>query len=628
MVERTDMTSPSPGTDRLTTAELVERLSRFDGPPEQFLVNLLAMQCHIASAEAGAILRTGQAGRAEVLAVHPPLPAGTTAPSWLAQVVESAVQAVSDGRTISKPLRSPDELYGQPARRYVVMVPIHSARSVRGLAAFVVDARGDPTALAASRERLELTAGLLTVYEMRLTLSRRQADLQRLRMAMETLAAVNAHDRFAGAAMTACNEIATRWRADRASLGFLKGRYVKLRAMSHTEKFVRKTQIIQDLEAAMEECLDQDVEVVYPTAAEATYVSRAAARLAEHAGRCAVVALPLRHAGEPVAVLVLERPADRPFDADEVESLRLAADLCAARLVGLEAHDRWFGARMAAALKKGLAVAVGPKHTWAKLAAVAGLGAALFLALAKGEYRVESPFVLEAIQRQVIPAPFDGYLKDVFVEPDAPVEAAKTVLATLDTSELLLARAQAEAERAKALKEAAAAKGQLKEAEAQIALALADKAKAEVDLLDYTIRQAVLTSPLSGRIVTGDLKRQIGAPVKRGDVLFEVAPIENLRAELYVSDDLIADVAVGQEGELATASYPELRVRFVVERINPVADVVKQRNVFKVRVKLLGSYPWMRPGMEGVSKVDICRAHYAWIWTRRLVNWVRMKLWI
>lgn len=180
----------------------------------------------------------------------------------------------------------------------------------------------------------------------------------------------------------------------------------------------------------------------------------------------------------------------------------------------------------------------------------------------------------------------------------------------------------------KSLKEAAAARGALKEAEAQIALALADKAKAEVDLLDYTISRATIRSPIGGRVVTGDLRRQIGAPVKRGDVLFEVAPIESLRAELYMPDDLIADVKVGQEGELATASYPELRVRFVVERINPVAEVVKQRNVFKVRVRLLDTYPWMRPGMEGVSKTSIGRAHYAWIWTRQLVNWVRMKLWI
>ena len=29
----------------------------------------------------------------------------------------------------------------------------------------------------------------------------------------------------------------------------------------------------------------------------------------------------------------------------------------------------------------------------------------------------------------------------------------------------------------------------------------------------------------------------------------------------------------------------------------------------------------------GVAKVDIEKRRYAWIWTRQLVNWVRMRLW-
>jgi len=126
---------------------------------------------------------------------------------------------------------------------------------------------------------------------------------------------------------------------------------------------------------------------------------------------------------------------------------------------------------------------------------------------------------------------------------------------------------------------------------------------------------------------------QIGAPVKTGDVLFEIAPLESLRAELSVPEDQIADVEVGQHGELATVGHPESKLSFVVERINPVAEVVNQINVFKVRVKLenvdlKGGQSWLRPGMEGVAKVDIGKKSYAWLWTRRLSNWVRMKLWI
>ena len=95
-----------------------------------------------------------------------------------------------------------------------------------------------------------------------------------------------------------------------------------------------------------------------------------------------------------------------------------------------------------------------------------------------------------------------------------------------------------------------------------------------------------------------------------------------------VPEDLIFDIEVGQEGKLATASYPGQPIKFVVERINPMAEVVSQRNVFKVRVRLLETYPWMRPGMEGVAKVSVGKRPYIWIWTRKITNWIRMELWL
>ena len=71
-----------------TTSELIDRLSRFEGPPEEFLVNLLAVQCHLASASAGAILRAGPEGAPEVISIFPPMQADADPPPWLAERVE------------------------------------------------------------------------------------------------------------------------------------------------------------------------------------------------------------------------------------------------------------------------------------------------------------------------------------------------------------------------------------------------------------------------------------------------------------------------------------------------------------------------------------------------------------
>lgn len=628
MMDQTEVHPQTGGSTRLTTADIIDRLSRFEGPPEQFLANLLAVQCQVGSAGGGAILRGSQDRPAEILAVYPPLPPGAAAPVWLAQAAEAFPEVLATGATAVKPIHMPGDLYGQPARRHLLLVPLRGgARSVRGLEAFVIET-GDPGVLAAARDRLELTVSLLSLYEMRLLLQRRQMDLKRLRSAMETLASVNDQDRFAGLAMAFCNEVAARWQCERASVGFMKGRYVRLRAMSHTEKFSRRMKIVQDLEAAMEECLDQDIEVVVPSPAEATYVSRAAGELSRRHGPMSILSLPLRRGGKAVAVVTLERPADQPFVLEEVESLRLAADLCTARLINLEEQDRWFGARAVMGVRKAASLAVGSRHTWIKLAILAVLGLVGFMIFAKGDYRIEAPFVLEPVEQQVVPAPFEGFLKTVLVDPGDTVEGGKTVLGTLDTAELRLKAAADKAERVSYLKQAAAAERDGKLAEGQIARAQADRIAAQIDLVEYQITQATLISPLGGKVVSGDLKRQIGAPVKTGDVLFEVAPLEALRAELSVPEEDVADLLARQEGELMPLSQPGVRIHFVVERINPVAEVVDQKNVFKVRVRLDETQPWMKSGMEGLAKVSVGERRYAWIWTRRIISWIRMELWL
>ena len=638
-INRTRMSEESP-KQQVSVADLVERLSRFDGPPDQFLVNMLAVQCAISWAAAGAIVRPSANGQAEVLAIYPPLEPNTPAPSWLTQSAENMQQAAAAGTVLIKPLRTSDELYGQPPDRHVVLLPLRNESGIRGMAVFMVES-SDAEVLSASRLRLELTMSLLSLYEMRLTLQRRQFDLRRMRLAMEVLSAVNEPDRFAGSGMALCNELAARWQAHRVGLGFLKARYVQIKALSHTEKFSRKMKLVQDMEAAMEECLDQDVEIIYPPAADATYVSRAAGELSKRQGPCCVVCIPLRRGGEVVGVLSLERPSDKPFNLDELEALRLTGDLVTARIVNLHETDRWIGARLAAGARKGLAGALGPKHTWLKLIAIAVFGLILFMTFVKGTYRAEGTCSLEAVQRQELPAPFDGKIDQVLKKVGDRV-AKGDILATLKTDELVsdLDKATHEYDQYMVAYKQAASGGESKRADAMIAYYQALQAKARLDLDNLRINKASIRAPVDGVVTAGDLESKIGSPVKTGDLLFEVAPLDSLRAELAIPEDRIGDVVkahIGEhgpaKGELATKESPEAKIPFVVERINPVAEVVGQKNVFKVRVKLQGIDPLgkdkhLMPGREAVAKIDINERSYGWIWTHQLINWVRMKLWL
>lgn len=620
----------------------LEQLAHFEGPPDEFLDHLLAGQCALADAERGAILRINADGAVQPLALFPHLPRSTTTAVWLAMAAESARRlSASDPATIVLPLREGESDRPDAIRRHLLTLPIRSTSAVRGAAAFVIaiDPGAPASELPARRERLELSMQLLSLYEMRLTLDARETDLRHMKVALEVSAAVNTHDRFVSAAMALCNEVASRWHGQRVGLGFLNGRYVVLRAMSHTEKFDRRMQLIQNIESVMEEALDQDVEVLHPPDPSAGYVYRAAGTFSQRHGPVAVVSVPIRGsfrsgasaenvASEPRAVLMIDRPIDDPFDTAQIRTLRLTCELCATRLIDLFERDRWFGARAAASARRGLATLIGPTHTWAKALSLLGFAALLFLAIARGDYRAEGSFVIESTKRQIVPAPFDGYLERVHVKIGDAVRAQETILADFETAELRLQLASARSEAGAERKRAALARRQGKEAEAQIADADAARIDAQIDLLEHTIGQAAIRSAADGVVVVGDLERRLGAPFKTGDVLFEVTSLEDLRAEIAVPEDQIPDVRVAQTGQLATASFPGDYLPFVVEHINPVAEVLQEQNVFKVRVRLEESRPWLRPGMAGTGKIDVDRRSYLFIWTRRFVNWVRMKLWI
>lgn len=624
---RTAASSVSAPDSPRSLAELIDELSHFDGPPDEFLQRLLAQQCAIAEAKGGAIVRQVENDGVELLAIHPAGSDQADPPAWLSFAFRQAHKVCSQAVTTMTPLRQSGEMYGQSATQYLVMLPLLGDAGVRGAEAFVIDS-DDLRSVNSASQRLELTICLLNLYELRLSALKSKSNLGRLSQALEVIASANQHDRLTPAAMAFCNQTAAQWRADRVSLGLVRHHSVHAVAMSHTNRFSRKMKLVQTLEAAMEESVDQDVEIAYPAASDAHYVCRAAGELSARYGPTMVLSFPLRRQGEPVAVLTVERPIDQPFDIKEVESLRLLCELSAARLMDLARQDRWFGAKMADAGREAVSHLVGPKHTWMKLAASALFAAAVFFSFANTADRVESTFALEAPLQRSAPAPFDGYLMDVFVEPGDHVTANETVLAVLDTAPLQLRLRKAAAEHVAYLTQADQALKDGKKVNEQVARAQARMIQAEVDLLEDQIRRATIIAPISGVVLTGDHRKRLDAPIKTGELLFELAPLDSLRASLWVPEERIADVKIGQTGELAAASHPDQHVRFVVDKIHPVAQVVAGRNVFRIEVRLAESRSWMRPGMEGVAKIDAGRKKMAWIWTRGLVNWLRMKLWV
>ena len=572
-------------------------------------------------------MRLGEANRIEALAAYPNPDTNGNSLKWIAKAEKSFRRVMKSGETVIAQEKSTSQ-EGNKSRNYLVVIPIQNGGAVRAAAAFRIKAKSRYQLLL-SHARLETTSLLLNHHEMRLTTKMHHEAMNRLRRVLEVLDVVNKSKRFLSAAMALCNEIATRLSCSRVSLGILKGRYVRVRAMSHTDTFGREMDVVQAIEAAMEECLDQDVEVIHPKGEAAMYADRASAKLSVCHGPSNVLSLPIREDGNVMAVMTLERSPKQPFNRlEEIETIRLICDLCSPRLLDLFRSDRWIGARMASRARKHAGMLLGHEHTWAKLGGVLVFLMAVFLATAKGDYRIKTAFALEAQNQQAVVAPFDTFTKSVSVEPGDRVEAGKSILGMLETSELRLKLAALKAEQLGYQKQMVASMRDRKTAEAQIAQAQSDKTAAEIRLIEKKIEQASLVAPITGWVVSEDLKQQIGAPVETGKILFEIAGIDSLRAELYVPESSIANVATGQDGELASIGHPDQKVQFVIERINPIAEVVNHQNVFRVRARLLENLEWMRPGMEGEARISAGKKSYLWIASHRLVNWLRMKLWV
>ena len=51
------------------------------------------------------------------------------------------------------------------------------------------------------------------------------------------------------------------------------------------------------------------------------------------------------------------------------------------------------------------------------------------------------------------------------------------------------------------------------------------------------------------------------------------------------------------------------------------------RNFFEVEGKFAEAPSALRPGLQGVAKIGAGDRALGWIWTHRLVEWVRMTLW-
>jgi multidrug efflux pump subunit AcrA (membrane-fusion protein) len=94
-----------------------------------------------------------------------------------------------------------------------------------------------------------------------------------------------------------------------------------------------------------------------------------------------------------------------------------------------------------------------------------------------------------------------------------------------------------------------------------------------------------------------------------------------------VEEGLVAALSPGQPGRLVLAALPAETIPITITRLTPVAEARDGRVVFRAEAALTGPTERLRPGMEGVARIDTGEARLVWIWTRPMLVAARLALW-
>jgi hypothetical protein len=531
--------------------------------------------------------------------------------SILAAIIESKQPAIEspDGNSEPKfagiPVLVGDDLYGA----VLVEAALTDAAAARRLV-----------------RHLQWGSASLEAFLRRTASQQNSALVRRTTILIDTLSAVTSQDTHAEACNVLMARAAEIFQCQRCALGYREGQETRLTALFQTANFERKHELGRMIEAAMDEAIDQGMTLVTPAPPGSPLVAVAQARLARENEGAALLTAPLMRHEHAVGAITLERFDGRAFIQTEVELCDALVAAVTPALVDKRQRD-WSLHRIAGErLLKFARKVIGPQHLGYKALVALVLFAVAFCIFATGPYRIHAHAQIEGEVRRILNAPFDGYVRAQFARAGEIVREGE-LLAELQDNDLALDRLRHVAQRRQYQLELERALGRRDLAAANIARSQMEQQDAEIELADQMLARTRIVAPFDSVIVSGDLSQSVGRPVARGDVLFELAPLDRYRITLLVPEMDTQSVRPGLTGQVLLAALPDRTFEFEVRTVTPVARAAEGVNGFEALADLKGNDPRLRPGMEGVAKIDIGERHLIWIWTHELVYWLRVKLW-
>lgn len=511
--------------------------------------------------------------------------------------------------------------------RVLLAIPLVLDKDLHGVIAIAA-----PVIEAGVRDWLQWGLGWLLVAAARSQGEAASQLRERLMLTLDLTMGVLEETDFVAAAQTIATDAAVRLGCDRVVIGVGDGGLVRLVAMSHSADFTRRIDLTQALEAALNETAEQGGRVliehgeVVEEEGGGFLAAREHLRLVRDYGAGAVLSVPFARDARRHGVFLFEWAGEAvaPVVRQQAEGL---APILGRVLLDRRHGERGVWRRMVDGLRGEAKRLLGPMHTARKLTAIGVLALLAFFAFAKGEYRISANATLEGSVRRAVVAPFDGFVAEAAARAGQEVRAGD-VLARLDDRDLQLEAQRWNSQEDQYRRQARDAEAQSNLAQIQIALAQTRQAAAQRELSEAQLTRSRVTAPFDALVVSGDLSQHLGGAVRKGQTLFELAPLEGYRIVFEVDESDIARIELGQSGALVVTALPDTRFPFIVSLVTPVATAREGRNFFRVEATVDAPSVQLRPGMEGIGKIRIDERRLIWIWTHRMFDWLRLQAWI
>ena len=380
--------------------------------------------------------------------------------------------------------------------------------------------------------------------------------------------------------------------------------------------------------AALEECVDQRKTVALPPLEDSPLqITRAHRELAEKHGCDQLLSIFLADkSNDAIGAVLFERPPGHPFTPDLADLCQSLATVLGPLLREWRQGDLPLHSYALRRSRKFLNKKMG-SGTRGRNAGIALLCCfLLFAVFARGDFYVSAESRLSGTSQRVIIAPFPGYVTKALKSAGDRVEKDE-LIAALDETELTLEQLSWSSRKNQAELEYRKAVAENLNAEAQIIKEQKRQAEIQLSLLELQRQRTIITAPINGLLVKGDLSQSIGAPVERGQILFEIVPENEFKIILEVDEKDISFVLREQEGSAVLNALPQQRFEFRVAKITPVSTAANGKNTFRVEGELQSGTERLRPGMNGYGKILVGRKPLIWIWTRSLLGKIRLWLW-